>query len=1548
MNELKEKEIPGVYEINMTFPAYSEDQEWLNRFKVLRLDDVTYLNPWAGSLCLGTDVYGDNQTSFRVENQTELEATIYLQPETGAVVIRDQEGNDVPYRFSWVGFDGESPYTTVEEFATSEIEWPSDKVWTEIPYDLADKVEELNAVLNGDDVDVSTSYRISKDGSVITGYRGEPKEIVIPEGVKEIKANAFKNCYSLEKIELPESLEKIGEDAFFNCYKLNTVNVAAQNKVFYSEDGVLYTNNGGEKNLYLYPSGKRAEEFSIPQDVTGISGLAFNNCLYLKKLNIPAAVNDIKEDAFTGVRKLEEINVAEGNENFSSQDSVLFDKDKESLWLYPSAKAADSYTVPKSTKNIGQGAFTRCRNLEKIVMPANLIHVEGTGISSCTNLKEIVFSNGIKELNGYFIDNGDTVERIKIPESVESIDNSFLETFSNAQLTVAENNQVYKAVEGVLYSKDGKKLIYYPRYKQDTVYEVAEGTEVIGANAFARCYALTEVTLPASVTEIQEQAFYACMNLNQVSMPDTVKLIGQGAFQASGINSLKLSEGLEDIGEYAFGECFSLKEVVIPDSVKSIGALAFANCYQLNKVVIPAGVEEIGEGILDGSNAEIYCNRDSVAEQYALENGFQYVILEDIVNLKSDNGFEVVGVKSGIPEGSELRVQSLKEGDASYDGIVEDIQEYGSLDADIDFVMYDISITDAMGNLQEAGEVTINIPVPEQFASTGCDIYELVNNKLKKVKSNQQDTIAISRYADQKKLTYLLAGSGVEIPGKELSENDVQDGRVYYTLAGGVTSWEPLSRKNIMNATEFEGVYAKTIKVNPFDEESEWNNRFRILKIDDISVENGWWHQLCLGTRVFDDNQTMFRIENDEEMMVTVYFDTTTGAVLILDEENQVVNYRFSWVGYADETQYVTADEYADYGWSADSLKVSELPDIVKRQNILYKKLMGTLTEEELKDIDEDDNPVVDNGNELVTFHFYNKENWDTVGAWIFEGLAWERNALLTEQCVLNDKGYPIFPGARMIPEGGGWYKVTCSFENLQGKGAVMLFNNYVGDAVENITTSEADIQKLRDAGITLSDTAVKIQTPNIMILRNAVKSSAYYLEWDGNARESVIVLGKSESLTAQPPQSYIDMMYEKLGYSNRQAVTYHFYNAGDWEDVGVWVKEGIAWEYDVLPPEKCVLKENEKGLSFEPIYPGAKMEEEGNGWYKITCYYDDFSLGSMMIFNNYVGDSQPGDTTTYDNLQKVKAAGIKQSDQYEKIQTPNVMIKKNTVPSSDYYINWDGDTKGSMIVFGKSDMITDVAPSAYTELFNPDNPDEPIEPEKPDEPTEPDEPDAPINPVEEEKEIYQEVVSDDGIQLTFEKDSIEEDVSFVTKVMEKDTDDEAVIQEIEEVKNVIENAVVDYTKEVTDIKYEVYDISLTNTKEEKVQPDKEVTVKVPIPFGYNGKGCRIYRLEKNGELTNMKAELVDGMLQFTTEHFSIYVITEDEMISKDKWIYGDANGDGVVNSADMVLIKQYMAGYKVEIDEFACDVDGNDKVAAADAVKLLKKMAGYKVAFGG
>ena len=150
------------------------------------------------------------------------------------------------------------------------------------------------------------------------------------------------------------------------------------------------------------------------------------------------------------------------------------------------------------------------------------------------------------------------------------------------------------------------------------------------------------------------------------------------------------------------------------------------------------------------------------------------------------------------------------------------------------------------------------------------------------------------------------------------------------------------------------------------------------------------------------------------------------------------------------------------------------------------------------------------------------------------------------------------------------------------------------------------------------------------------------------------------------------------------------------------------------------------------------------------------------------------------------------------------------------------------------------------------------------------------------------------------------------------------------------------------DVKSVTYEISLKNESGQTVQPSEKVTVKIPVPDGYMGENCKVYYVNEKGKFTNMNAVCQNGFLIFETGHFSTYLVTETNIKTVSEITYGDANGDGKIDSRDAVVIKKYVAGFTgFTIDLEASDVNADGKVDTRDAVKILKKIVGFDVTLG-
>lgn len=115
------------------------------------------------------------------------------------------------------------------------------------------------------------------------------------------------------------------------------------------------------------------------------------------------------------------------------------------------------------------------------------------------------------------------------------------------EITVAGGNESFCSVDGVLFTKDMKKLLCYPCGKQAKTYIVPEGVEVIGAFAFQCNQFLEKVILPSTNKIIEWKAFSFCEKLSEIFLPDGLEIIEEDAFEFCNIKHLTLPKSLKKI-----------------------------------------------------------------------------------------------------------------------------------------------------------------------------------------------------------------------------------------------------------------------------------------------------------------------------------------------------------------------------------------------------------------------------------------------------------------------------------------------------------------------------------------------------------------------------------------------------------------------------------------------------------------------------------------------------------------------------------------------------------------------------------------------------------------------------------------------------------------------------------------------------------------------------------------------------------------------------------------------------------------------------------------
>ena len=213
------------------------------------------------------------------------------------------------------------------------------------------------------------------------------ESVVFQEGVTSIPS-AFYGAEKLKTVSIPSTVESMSTD-FSLCGKLEEISVADGNANFCSVNGILFNKDRSE--LLVYPGGKAADSYRIPDTVIHIGESAFYGCTRLKTVSIPASVSGVGRCAFGGI-SLKEILVDEQNAAFCSTDGVLFDKGKTELIRYPAGKVATSYQIPTSVTSVSDGAFTYCCHLKTIAIPKGITKFTDWVFMYCDNLEDVYYT----------------------------------------------------------------------------------------------------------------------------------------------------------------------------------------------------------------------------------------------------------------------------------------------------------------------------------------------------------------------------------------------------------------------------------------------------------------------------------------------------------------------------------------------------------------------------------------------------------------------------------------------------------------------------------------------------------------------------------------------------------------------------------------------------------------------------------------------------------------------------------------------------------------------------------------------------------------------------------------------------------------------------------------------------------------------------------------------------------------------------------------------------------------------------------------------------
>ncbi|NMC60695.1 MAG: leucine-rich repeat domain-containing protein, partial [Candidatus Methanofastidiosa archaeon] len=186
--------------------------------------------------------------------------------------------------------------------------------------------------------------------------------------------------------------------------------------------------------------------FKLPSTTTSIGYLAFYYCTMLSgTVTIPASVKSIGEYAFYGCTQISSFSVANNNSRYSSLNGVLFNKNQDTLFIFPGAKSG-TYTIPASVKHVGASAFEGQSNLMQLYFPSTLNSIGAYAFAFCNGVSgNLTLPSNLKKIeDGAFYGCSKLNGTVIIPAGLTDFGNyCFFECNNISSFSVSASNTAY-------------------------------------------------------------------------------------------------------------------------------------------------------------------------------------------------------------------------------------------------------------------------------------------------------------------------------------------------------------------------------------------------------------------------------------------------------------------------------------------------------------------------------------------------------------------------------------------------------------------------------------------------------------------------------------------------------------------------------------------------------------------------------------------------------------------------------------------------------------------------------------------------------------------------------------------------------------------------------------------------------------------------------------------------------------------------------------------------------------------------------------------------
>ena len=566
----------------------------------------------------GEDLYPTTPTDNKYFDFTLLTNDNYL--------ISAKDVDNLPKRIMIPAYYNGKPVIGIKEFG-----FANSQILASVSFERGSKISVIH---NSAFIDCNSLEKMDIPETVTTvgenafAHCDYLESVTISYGVTDIKDCAFTGCVSLKSVTIPSTVTEIGDYAFSGCYMLTSAVISSM---------VTRINYGAFYNCYnlnVYCTGEKIPSTwgSDWRDST-VTVYCYSATEPTQEGNFWHYVNWVPT-----VWSSVEDNIETSSEYFtfnllSDGTYLIFVNDCNNI---PEEVVIPSAYEGRPVSTLANEAFKGCKSIVKLTIPETIVKIGSYAFSGCSSLTSIVVPNSVTSIGEYAFERCSALTDIVIGGSVSYLNYSMFEfSYMIKNITVNENNENYRSLEGNLYSRNGNVLIKYAVGKTQTEFTIPFFVTEVADYAFDEARFLKKVTISESVQEIKYSAFSDCKSLTTVNLSKNLIVIGTQSFKnCVSLTNITIPSNVARIGEYAFYGCESLTDITIPESVYYIGSKAFYGCNLLENIEVNENNEYYKS--IDGN---LYSKDGTSLIQYATGKTQIEFTIPNTVTIVKDNAF---------------------------------------------------------------------------------------------------------------------------------------------------------------------------------------------------------------------------------------------------------------------------------------------------------------------------------------------------------------------------------------------------------------------------------------------------------------------------------------------------------------------------------------------------------------------------------------------------------------------------------------------------------------------------------------------------------------------------------------------------------------------------------------------------------------------------------------------------------------------------------------------------------------------------------------------